>query len=138
LGNVVDVLRDRYTNANIVMSPGLAKLRISDLKLRAGHLADELEAIRVASGGKFEWTGPRNVDGPLFELEAERRRVAEILDKEVSIHLDNVPLESVLANLSQTSGINIVADKSLPALKQTLSVNLDKVRLPEFFRYMIF
>jgi hypothetical protein len=61
LGNVVDALRDRYTKANIAMSPGLAKLKISDLKLRAGRLADELEAISVASGGKFEWTGPGNV-----------------------------------------------------------------------------
>jgi len=58
LGTVVDALRDRYTKANIVMSPGLAKLKISDLKLRAGHLADELEAIRVASGSKFDWMGP--------------------------------------------------------------------------------
>ncbi len=58
LGNVVDALRDQYTTANIVLAPGLAKLKISDLKLRAGHLADELEAIRVASGAKFDWMGP--------------------------------------------------------------------------------
>jgi len=58
LGNVVDSLRDRYKTFNIVLSPGLAKVKISDLKLRAGHLADELEAIRVASGLKFEWLGP--------------------------------------------------------------------------------
>ncbi len=58
LGNVVDALRDQYTKANIVLAPGLAKLQISDLKLRAGHLADELEAIRVASGAKFDWMGP--------------------------------------------------------------------------------
>src|SRR5262249_27834289 len=30
----------------------------------------------------------------------------------------------------------IVADKSLPALKQLLSVNLDKVKLGELFRYI--
>jgi hypothetical protein len=58
LGNVVDALRDRYTTANLVLSPGLAKVKISDLKLRAGNLHDELEAIRVASGLKFEWLGP--------------------------------------------------------------------------------
>lgn len=58
LGNVVDALRDRYPKANIVLAPGLAKLPISDLKLRAGCLADELEAIRVAGGLKFEWLGP--------------------------------------------------------------------------------
>lgn len=57
LGNVVDALRDRYTKANLVVAPGLAKLKISDLKLRAGNLAEELEAVRVASGLKFEWMG---------------------------------------------------------------------------------
>lgn len=74
--------------------------------------------------------------GPLFDLEATRGPMAKILDKEVSIHLDNVSLENIIVNLSQTSGINIVADKALPVLKQTLSVNLEKVRLSEFFKYV--
>jgi type IV pilus assembly protein PilQ len=73
--------------------------------------------------------------GPLFDLESAKGRMAKVLEKEVSIHLDNVPLETILVNLSQTSGINIVADKSLPALKQLLSINLDKVKLMEFLRY---
>jgi len=60
----------------------------------------------------------------------------KVLEKEVTIHLDNTPLETILMNLSQSSGVNIVADKSLPALKQNLSVNLEKVKLEEFFRYV--
>ena len=74
--------------------------------------------------------------GPLFDLESTKGRMAKVLEKEVSIHLDNVPLETILVNLSQSSGINIVADKALPALKQLLSVNLDKVKLAEFLRYV--
>jgi len=74
--------------------------------------------------------------GPLFEFESAKGRMVKVLDKEVTLHLDNVPLETVLLNLSQTAGVNIVADKSLPALKQVLSVNLDKVKLAEFFRYV--
>jgi type IV pilus assembly protein PilQ len=74
--------------------------------------------------------------GPLFDLESTKGHMAKVLEKEVSIHVDNVPLETILVNLSQTSGINIVADKSLPALKQVLSANLDKVRLEEFLRYI--
>jgi type II secretory pathway component GspD/PulD (secretin) len=74
--------------------------------------------------------------GPLFDFESAKGRMVRVLDKEVSIHLDNVPLETVLLNLSQTAGVNIVADKSLPALKQVLSVNLDKVKLGEFLRYV--
>src|SRR5437588_8262798 len=74
--------------------------------------------------------------GPLFDLESTKGRMAKVLEKEVSIHLDNVPLETTLINLSQSAGINIVADKSLPALKQMLSINLDKVKLAEFLRYV--
>lgn len=65
LPNVVDALRDQYPGANIVLSPGLAKLRVGDLKLRAGRLLDELEAVRIASGEKFEVqppNGPTQID----------------------------------------------------------------------------
>jgi type IV pilus assembly protein PilQ len=75
-------------------------------------------------------------EGPLFDFESEKGRMAKVLEKEVSIHLDNVPLETILINLSQSSGVNIVADKSLAPLKQVLSVNLDKVKLSEFLRYV--
>jgi len=74
--------------------------------------------------------------GPLFEFESEKGRMVKVLEKEVTIHLDNVPLETMLINLSQMAGVNIVADKSLPALKQMLSVNLDKVKMGEFLRYV--
>lgn len=74
--------------------------------------------------------------GPLFEFESAKGRMVKVLEKEVSIHLDNVPLETVIVNLSQSAGINIVADKSLPALKQMMTINLDKVKLAEFLRYV--
>jgi type IV pilus assembly protein PilQ len=74
--------------------------------------------------------------GPLFDMDAAKGPTAKILEKEVTVHLDNVPLETVIVNLSQSSGVNIVADKSLPALKQVLTVNLEKVRLGEFFKYI--
>jgi type IV pilus assembly protein PilQ len=74
-------------------------------------------------------------EGPLFDFESAKGSMAKILEKKVSIHLDNVPLENILVNISQSTGINIVADKSIPALKQVLGVNLDNVRLDEFLRY---
>lgn len=74
--------------------------------------------------------------GPLFDLEAAKGPMGRVLDKEVSIHLDNVPFEAVILNLSQSSGVNIVADKALPALTNRLTVNLDKVKLGEFFKYV--
>jgi type IV pilus assembly protein PilQ len=75
-------------------------------------------------------------EGPLFDFESEKGRMAKVLEKQVSIHLDNVPLETILVNLSQSSGVNIVADKSLAPLKQVLSINLDNVKLSEFLRYV--
>ena len=36
-------------------------------------------------------------------------------------HVDNIPLETAIVNLSQTSGVNIVADKSIAALTNVLS-----------------
>ena len=74
--------------------------------------------------------------GPLFELDATNGPTATILEKPVTIHLDNVPLETLIVQLSQSAGVNMVTDKSLPALKQVLSVNVDKVKLGEFLRYL--
>src|SRR5262249_2359842 len=65
LANAVDAARDRYPEANIVLSPGLGKIKIADLKLRAGLLADELEALRVASGGKFDVQGASGPNPPI-------------------------------------------------------------------------
>jgi type IV pilus assembly protein PilQ len=74
--------------------------------------------------------------GPLFDLDAAKGPMAKVLDKEVTIHLDNVPLEAILVNLSASTGVNIVADKSLAPLKQQLSINLNNVRLGELFKYI--
>jgi len=74
--------------------------------------------------------------GPLFDFEAAKGPMGKALDKEVSIHLDNVPFETVILNLSQSSGVNIIADKTLPALTNRLTINLDKVKLGEFFKYV--
>ncbi len=53
LANVVELLRQRYLHANIVLSPGLGTLPVADLKLRASRLPEELEALRIACGQKF-------------------------------------------------------------------------------------
>ena len=74
--------------------------------------------------------------GPLFDFESTKGRMYKVLDKEVTVHLDNVPLETMLINLSTNTGVNIVADKSLTALKQVLNVNMEKVKLGEFFHYV--
>ncbi len=74
--------------------------------------------------------------GPLFDFESAKGRMIKMLDKEMTVHLDNVPLGTMLLTLSTNAAVNIVADKSLTALTNTLSVNMDKVKLGEFLRYV--
>src|SRR6266850_7970462 len=74
--------------------------------------------------------------GPLFDFESAKGRMAKVLEKEVSMHLDNVPLETMIVKLSQDAGVNIVADKSVPALKQQILAQMDKVKLGEFLGYV--
>jgi type IV pilus assembly protein PilQ len=74
--------------------------------------------------------------GELFDFETAPGRMSQVLDKEVSVILDKVTLEDIIFNLGQSAGVNFVADKSLPAFKQTLSLNLANVKLSEFLRYV--
>lgn len=74
--------------------------------------------------------------GPLFEFESAKGRMPQVLEKEISVHMDNVALEALLLNVSQSSGVNFIADKSLAPLKQVLTVNFEKVKLSEFLRYV--
>lgn len=74
--------------------------------------------------------------GPLFDMETQQGRMSKLLEKQVSAHLDNVPLEAIIFNIGRAEGINFVADKALPAFKQTLSVNIEKAKLGEFLRYV--
>jgi len=74
--------------------------------------------------------------GPLFDYESTKGRMFKTVEKEVTVHLDNVPLETLLLTLSTNTGVNIVADKSLSALTNKLNVHLDKVKLGDFFHYV--
>jgi hypothetical protein len=55
---VIEALRRQFPEANIVLAPELGQTILSDLKLHARELPEMLEAIRVASGEKFDWFAP--------------------------------------------------------------------------------
>jgi type IV pilus assembly protein PilQ len=74
--------------------------------------------------------------GPMFDFTLPEGRMTKIMDREISVHLENVTLESIIFTVGQNEGINFVADKGLPAFAQKLSVNLDRVRLREFLSYI--
>ena len=74
--------------------------------------------------------------GPLFDFAQPEGRMAKILDKEISVHLDDATLEELIFNVGPAQGINFVADKSIPAFAQKLSFNADRVRVREFLDFM--
>ena len=74
--------------------------------------------------------------GTLEDFRSEKGRMAKILDKEIEVHLDNVSLENIIFNVGQAEGINFVADKSIPAFQQKLSVNMKNAKLVEFLDYV--
>jgi type IV pilus assembly protein PilQ len=73
---------------------------------------------------------------PMFDFKSQAGRMAKELDKEISVKLDDVSLEAIIFQIGEEEGINFVADRSLEAFKQKLSLNFDKVRLGEFLNYV--
>lgn len=74
--------------------------------------------------------------GPMFDYTWPEGRMASLLDRQISVHLDNVTLESIIFTVGEEEGINFVADRALPAFGQKLSLNLERVRLREFLDYI--
>lgn len=74
--------------------------------------------------------------GTLEDASSGKGKMSALLDKEIEVHLDNVPLENIIFNVGQTEGINFIADKSIPAFQQKLSVNMKGVKLAEFLSYV--
>ena len=74
--------------------------------------------------------------GPMFSVDSEQGRMAKALDKRVTVALDDVTLESIIFDIGEAEGVNFIADKSLEAFSQKLSVNMEDVRLEEFLKYV--
>ena len=118
LANVVGVLREIWPEANIVLAPEVSSIKVADLKLHSTHeLGEALEALRVASGYRFDWrkglpnaasptdpatglpSSPAGGESPLYVLDLginsqgnplERaRRMVEVFN--LSGYLDHLP-----------------------------------------------
>lgn len=74
--------------------------------------------------------------GQLIDHKRAPGRMENLLDKRVSLQLDAVSLETIIFTLGEQEGLNFIADRSLPAFKQTLSINVDDVPLREFLDYV--
>ncbi len=74
--------------------------------------------------------------GPLYDFERAPRRMEEVLNRKVSIQLDDASLEEIIFTLGRAENINFVADRTLPAFEQTISVQMEEVKLSEFLEYV--
>ncbi len=116
--------------------PGLLKEK-KDRGLPPRHdVRRAVEEIEATPYVPDTFNRTRHEQGMLFDFEVPEGRMAKVLTNFISVHLDNVTLEAIIFNVGQSEGINFVADKSLPAFKQTLSVNMERVKLSEFLHYI--
>lgn len=76
------------------------------------------------------------IKGISFESVSEESRMSEVMQKRISVVLDNATLESIIFTVGQQEGINFIADKGLAAFQQKVSVNLDKVTVEEFLAFV--
>ena len=74
--------------------------------------------------------------GPLFDYQATNGRMDAILDRRVSLQLDDVSLETIIFTLGEAEGLNFIADRGLDAFKKNLSVNMRDAQLREFLDYV--
>ena len=71
-------------------------------------------------------TSPSVTEGPM----------AALLNRRISVKLDDVTLEQIIFTIGDKEKINFVADKTLPAFQKKLSVNFEQVKLREFLEYV--
>ena len=124
---------------NSVFNPSLKDLATEkkDRGLPARKdVRDAVEQIQATPYVPETYGKTNRLKGMLFDLESPQGHMAKLLEKEVSIHLDNAPLETIIFTLGQAEGISFVADRALPALKLPLVLNLAKVKMSEFLRYV--
>jgi len=91
--------------------PGLVKEQKDRGLLNRKDVRDAVDQIENAPYIPDTYNKTIHKQGPLFDFESTKGRMAKVLERKVTIHLDNVPLETVLVNLSQSAGVNIVAEE---------------------------
>lgn len=98
LENVVNLLRARHPEANIVVAPDVPSMEVGALKIRATDLRMELEALRVASGEQFKVSGGGSKESPMYVLEAAPQ------SKQDQLRVEAFNLGGYFAYLSESKG----------------------------------
>lgn len=84
LGNAIDILRRLHPELTFALSPGLGDVKLAELKLHANDVDQTLEALRLATGNRFDFAAPAHSSGgdhTLYLLQGieppNRRRMVE-------------------------------------------------------------
>ncbi|HOX00948.1 MAG TPA: type II secretion system protein GspD [Candidatus Paceibacterota bacterium] len=132
-------IREVTAEGDTRLNPNAASL-FTDKKSQSlpprSDLRDEIERLKAEPYIPENYGRTVQSRGQLEDFNSPRGRMNQLLDKEVEVHLDNVTLENIIFNLGSVEGVNFVADRSIPAFQQKLSVNMTKVRLGEFLAYV--
>ncbi len=133
-----DKIRD-VTSRDSRFNPTLGSL-LTDRKSRGlpprSDLREAIEKIKARPYIPETFGKTIQAKGLMEDIDVSKGKMAAILDKQIEVHLDNVTLENIIFNIGQAEGINFIADKSIPAFQQKLSVNLKNVRLGELLNYV--
>jgi type II secretory pathway component GspD/PulD (secretin) len=128
------------------LAPGLADLqaritaKMAELRTQThARRNDASDAAAIVDGRRHDllpdtYRLTRNVLGDSSPLRTPLNRMQEILKKPVSVHLENVGLTEIIAQIGASQNINIVADGSVGA--GTITVHAEKTPLIEILDYV--
>lgn len=116
--------------------PGLLKENKSRGLPPRKDVRDAVEAIESTPYIPSSYGKTNYLPSIIFESNAATGRMTEMMQKEVTVQLDDASVEDIIFTVGRLEGINFVADRGLEAFKQKLSINLDKVTLEEFLAFV--
>ncbi|MBP8260218.1 MAG: type II secretion system protein GspD [Verrucomicrobia bacterium] len=99
------------------------------------ELRNAIDQIKAAPYIPESYGRTIEMRGTLEDFRSQRGRMAALLDREVAVHVNDVTLENIIFQIGQAEGINFVADRSLAAFQQKLTVNMQRARLGDFLEY---
>lgn len=75
---------------------------------------------------------------PPYEVDkqGDQSKIEALLNRKVTIRLDNASVEDIIFNIGKSEGINFVADKDIKALQQKITANLEGITLRELFGFL--
>lgn len=124
---------------NSVFNPSIADL-LRENKDRGlpprKDVRDAIEQIKAVPYIPPSYGKTNYLPSIVFETTSSPGRMSEMMQKEISVHLDNATLEDIIFTVGRLEGINFVADRNLAAFKEKLSVNLEKVTVEEFLSFV--